>query len=79
MTADLAGVPGQLDLIDLLHQETALDHERALFTASGLVFDTDACRDGHHHRCTGTVHTRTGDVLHSTVSPLSGPCRCTCH
>lgn len=80
MTADPStAVPGQLDLLALLAEPLTAQPERDLYAASGLVFDTDRCRDGHHTDCTGIVHIHTGDVLHSTVSASSGPCRCTCH
>lgn len=69
----------QLDLLALLDEHTADDRQRALYDASGLVFDTDRCRAGTHHACTGIVHVRSGDMLHSHVSSSSGPCRCSCH
>lgn len=69
----------QLDLLEAAADQAAETRLRDLYRESGAIYDTDVCHDGTHSKCTGIVHIHSGDVLHGWVSPLSGPCRCTCH
>lgn len=78
-TQPTAAPATQLDLLDLVEADAADDRLRDLYDRSELVFDTDRCRRAAHHECTGIVRVDTGEMLYSTVSSSSGPCRCNCH
>ncbi|HMU81534.1 MAG TPA: hypothetical protein PKC57_14845 [Microthrixaceae bacterium] len=77
----------QLDLADLLTQPTGPQDERAIYDASGVAYDSPACRQGRHEvphdqwptdgtaLCGGTVIVRR----HPGGGVLAGPCRCNCH